>query len=309
MERWTNYRSRAKHVKKYKGVLLARMQAAEQAENRVKDHLRRICKEKEGVFPRSLWLAFVAKVLSSLVTSSVCFAEALAVKAMLESNVRGLKNEVYRHSHGAEKSKDLAEDWRKKYLAERNKRKEVEAQNAELHTARVDLSRRLEKSEAVVADVQRCLFAEVVFLRLVFSVGVHCNMPTVCRKHEAELKAVQEENTRLSGELQASQEEVRELVEAVTPIVDALVPVEEGGDVKSFLARLRQSMGEVRGYAGDVARACMTELVTIAKALMPGQSMEPFATGSAPGLTEEEYAALETEVKPVADAIMDRLEF
>lgn len=212
-------------------------------------------------------------------------------------------------SSDAEKSKDLEEDWRKKYLAERSKRNEVETRNTELQEAQANLYTKLEKSEAEAADARRYPFACATFLALVVYVGVHCNVLAVCRKHKEELKAIQGENTRLGGELQASQEEVRELVEAATPIVDALVPVEEGSEVKFFLERLRQCAGEVRGFAGDVARACVSELVTIARALMPGQSMEPFSTGSTPGLTEEEYATLEAEVKPATDTIKDKLEF
>lgn len=39
-------------------------------------------------------LASVDEVLCPLITCSVCFAEALAAKVMLESDVKGLKNEV-----------------------------------------------------------------------------------------------------------------------------------------------------------------------------------------------------------------------
>lgn len=75
------------------------------------------------------------------------------------------------------------------------------------------------------------------------------------------------------------------------------------------MARLQRASSELRGYIRDTANTYVLHILSIVKALKPDQDMVPFATGNVSGKSEEEFSALEESVQPVADAIMERLDF
>ena len=125
----------------------------------------------------------------------------------------------------------------------------------------------------------------------------------------AEITRLAEANKKAEAELAAAKEDNRQLVEAATPLVDSLVPPEGENADRPFLERLHRASGELRSYIRDAAHACVVQILGVVKALLPNQDMTPFATGDVPGVTDEDFSLLEEQVQPIADAIMERLDF
>jgi len=124
-----------------------------------------------------------------------------------------------------------------------------------------------------------------------------------------ELACLSEANKKAETELAAAREENRRLVEAVTPVVDSLVPLTSEDAGRPLLDRLHQMTGALHGYIRDATHACAVTILGVVKAVMPHQDMEPFATGHVAGVSDEDLTRYEEEVQPVADAMIERLDF
>ena len=126
--------------------------------------------------------------------------------------------------------------------------------------------------------------------------------------NQKRLVSFAEVHNKTKAGLEAAREENQKLVDAATPLVDSLVPPGGENAEASFQDRLRRASAGFRSYVEDTARSCVSEVLVTAKALMPDQDMTPFATGIVPGVGDDRFAAIEDQVRPVADAVIERLE-
>lgn len=72
-----------------------------------------------------------------------------------------------------------------------------------------------------------------------------------------------------SNELGAAREELQQLVDVATPLVDALVPADGEEQQGPFLSWLQRVSGDLRGFIRDAAGACVLQMLSIVKALHP----------------------------------------
>lgn len=120
---------------------------------------------------------------------------------------------------------------------------------------------------------------------------------------------LEKENEFLNSALQVDRDQYQEVTDAPASLVDLLVPAGNSWSRQAVIQELQGAAKELLTYVRDTTSTYVAHVLSSVKALKQDQDMARFAQGRVGELADMEYAALEEQVEPITQAIMERLEF
>ena len=126
---------------------------------------------------------------------------------------------------------------------------------------------------------------------------------------DKQLVEAMQQITDLAAKRDRQKKELNELKAASQVIVDMVDPLEEGAEqTKTLLERLQGAPQKIIKYLSDTSRQYVSHVLGLVKSYWPKANLTPLGEGMFVVCTEDNFAALVEEVKPIADRIMDSLE-
>lgn len=117
------------------------------------------------------------------------------------------------------------------------------------------------------------------------------------KKAELELKSrlsrTEKELEVTKGALGDAKTVYREVSDAVAPLVDALLPKPQPMNHEVLVTSLQESVGGMKKYICDLAGTCAVHILSLVKAVYPGQDTKPFVEGRVKGVPDSEFPTLE----------------
>ena len=114
---------------------------------------------------------------------------------------------------------------------------------------------------------------------------------------------------KLAEEKELREKELDELKATAQAIIDMVdPPEEEAAQGKILLERLQGAPQKIVKYLSDTSRQYVSHVLGLVKFYWPKANLIPLGEGMSVECTEERFADLMEEMKPIADRIVDVLE-
>ena len=114
---------------------------------------------------------------------------------------------------------------------------------------------------------------------------------------------------KMAEEKELQEKELDELKAAAQAVIDMVDPPEEGiAQSKTLLERLQGAPQKIIKYLSDTSRQYVSHVLGLVKYYWPKVNLTPLGEGMSVECTEERFADLMEEMKPIADRIVDVLE-
>ena len=113
----------------------------------------------------------------------------------------------------------------------------------------------------------------------------------------------------MAAERDLYKKELDELKAAAQTVVDMVDLPEEGAELtKTLLERLHGVSQGIIKYLSDTTRQYVSHVLGLVKSYWPQANLVPLGEGISIECSEDKFAYLVEEVKPIADRIVDSLE-
>jgi hypothetical protein len=103
------------------------------------------------------------------------------------------------------------------------------------------------------------------------------------------------------------QAQLKELEEAVLPIVRLLVPHPGGPKIAPLVDRLREAPSRLTTYVKHLAKSIPNQILAYMKSYFPKAPVEIVVDGLAANCTDEQYAELLEQMAPIAEQVTEKL--
>jgi hypothetical protein len=106
---------------------------------------------------------------------------------------------------------------------------------------------------------------------------------------------------KLNEDCEKLRAQLKELAEAVLPIVRLLVPHPGGPKIAPLVDRLKEAPGRLVSYVKHLAKSVPNQVLAFMKSYFPKAPVDVVAGGLAANCTDEQYAELLEQMAPIAD--------
>jgi hypothetical protein len=101
--------------------------------------------------------------------------------------------------------------------------------------------------------------------------------------------------------------QLKELEEAVLPIVRLLVPHPGGPKIAPLVDRLKEASSRLAAYVKHLAKSISNQVLAFRKSYFPKAPIDVVAGGLAANCSDEQYAELLEQMARIADQVADKL--
>jgi hypothetical protein len=112
---------------------------------------------------------------------------------------------------------------------------------------------------------------------------------------------------KLNNDCKKLRAQLKELEEAVLPIVRLLVPHPGGPKIAPLVDRLKEAPSRLTTYVKHLAKSIHNQVLAFMKSYSPKAPVDVVAGGLAANCTDEQYAELLEQMGPIAEQVAEKL--